>query len=493
MRQIRGWACVTNANINRKHDERVFFGGVNQPMQCADSHRSLWQELVENYQSIHEEQVARRRSAGRQPDQWLGSEPEQTAWSRHVYTESDRELSDGALCYVRLNAAKTDVEAIFPVMISRELYSASPWDLLDETLRPAASFDQLSPADRVFGWVRSDVERRVDAGEPVAARGLLRVGPVTCESSEAASVESFAAPGVPLAILAAPKPQQGRFYVAKSKQGEAQSNGLTKKAAGYSADKGLRGRKVYPHHAGLPAQHWKNPADDRTQSTRSDLPSAGAAPAHYQEYRRPRDNEQEEQRDDKNRSILGWIKPGASFTFDLHVHNLSLVELGALLWLLRLPEGNFLRLGTAKPLGFGSVRLTIDQDPDDDAVDVRTGRDLRSRYSAWQPPPSPGTPIEATIKAFTDALLKAYPPSGGGDFDKIRFIAAFRTACRGFDDGLPTHYPRATADGNPGPPNPAGESFKWFVANERDGARYALPDLLNDPGLATLKEKGDRP
>jgi len=68
-------------------------------------------------------------------------------------------------------------------------------------------------------------------------------------------------------------------------------------------------------------------------------------------------------------------------------------------------------------------------------------------------------------------------------------VFTFVVACRGHEDDRPIHYPRATANGQPGPPSPDGESFKWFVANERDGARYALPDLATDRGLPTLPER----
>ncbi len=56
LRQVRGWVCVTNANINRKHDERVFFRdgtGTPGPFPVTDEHRRLWRELIQNYQSIH--------------------------------------------------------------------------------------------------------------------------------------------------------------------------------------------------------------------------------------------------------------------------------------------------------------------------------------------------------------------------------------------------------------------------------------------------------
>lgn len=486
LKQVQGWVCATNANINRKHDERVFFQeatGAPGPFPVTDEHRRLWGELIQNYQTIHVEDLRRRRARNQRPDEYLGSEPGQTAWSRHVYTEADRNLTDGTLCYVRLNADQSDVEAVFPVMIARELYRTSPWDLLHDSLRPAAAIDQLSPADRVFGWVKVDTDTGSrSGGERVAARGLLRVGPVRCTSGTADAVEQFASPGVPLAILSAPKPQQGRFYVARSPNGEAQSDGLSKQDAGYSAGKGLRGRKVYPHQTSLPDGHWDAPTIDRTQH-------AHGTPAHHQEYRRPRKNGQE-QRDDQNRSILGWVKPGAEFGFDLQIQNLSAVELGALLWLLELPEGCFFRFGGGKPLGFGSVRLEIV------SLDVRTGKELRTRYASWHQATLPNDPRTDVLSAFRHAVVRAYPPAADG-FDGVPFIRAFQTACRGHADNLPIHYPRATEDGQPGPPSPDGESFKWFVANERDGARHALQDLASDTGLPTLQERtaggGGRP
>ncbi len=153
--QVDGYVCITNANIKGKHDERVFFIYQAPPtiFQLTDAQRVAWRELIANYQETHEEDLRRRRSRQQDYDQYLGPEPGRTAWSRQVYTFEDRDLAEGTLCYVRLNADRTDVEALFPVMITRELYSASPWRLLHSTLHPAASIDDLSPADRVFGWV----------------------------------------------------------------------------------------------------------------------------------------------------------------------------------------------------------------------------------------------------------------------------------------------------------------------------------------------------
>lgn len=474
---LHGWVWVTNANINRKHDERVFFCDASStapgPFQLTESHKAMWEELIGNYQKIHTDDLERRRRKAQAFDDYLDREPGRTAWSRHVYDPDALELRDRTLFYVRLNPQHTDVEALFPVMIARELYKASPWELLDPSLRPATNSSELSPADRVFGWVRTEADAAGGSkgGSESALRGLLRVGPVVCESSPEDAVEYFDEPGLPLAILAAPKPQQGRFYVAASPRGEAQEDGLSKTQAGYAPGKGLRGRKVYPHHEGLPSGHWANPLEDRTQNPQGP----------WQEYRRPRVDGQE-QRDDQNRSVLGWVKPGARFSFDIHVTNLSKVELGALLYLLTLPEGHYHRFGGGKPLGFGSVRLGIGN------CEVQKGESLLQRYRSWNDAQGgPENFITDAVNAFKEALRRAYGGGSGNDFDAIPFIQAFNRACCGFNDGLPLHYPRATPNGRPGPPSPTGEAFKWFVANER-GVKHALRDLATDAGLPTLQE-----
>ncbi len=460
-----GYVCITNRNINRKHDERVFFqdeeGEKLGPFPLTDELKQQWRALIENYRKLHREDIEARRRSGRQPWEYLGDGPGQTAWSRHVYEEGYEELREGTLCYARLSADKKSVEALYPVMISRELYESSPWELLDPSLRPAARIEELSPADRVFGWVRTDTARR-EGNERVAARGLLRLSPIHCETEDA--IENFPQP-LPLAILSTPKPQQARFYVAKLPDGEAQENGLSKPEAGYCRKKGLRGRKVYPHHANLPSKHWENPLEDRTQQG---LP--------YQEYRRPKLNDQEQQ-DSQNRSVYGWVKANAEFMFDLYVENLSLVELGALLWLLKLPENHYLRLGGGRPLGFGSVRLEME------SCDLRTREGLKAWYSQWHSDNAQGDPAGQAIKAFKEAVVRAY---GGknGRFETVRFIAAFLRACRGFEDKRPIHYPRVSPA-----PDPAGENYRWFVENERQGRRYALPDLVKDTGLPYLQSR----
>ncbi len=518
-----GWACITGANAKDKVYERVFVESPSdQFITLTDDHKAMWNELISNYQMIHEEELKRREQAGERPSDYLGNDPGQTAWSRHVFDKQSLKLQEGTLCYgIEQNGL---IKALLPVMISRRLHDIPPAKLLPKESHPAQKLDELSPADRVFGWVRQPASEfhKVALTEQDrkkgAYRGQLRIGTIECSSAREEAIEEFGEPGLPLAILGQPKPQQGRFYVAADKEGNAQQDGLSVEQAGYNdLAKGLRGRKVYPHHNNLPKGYWDNPTEDRTQTTLA---------GHYQEYRRPREAKQEtiqeknktverakrnpdgsfvltnkEQCDNQNRSMQGWIKPGAVFGFDIHFTNLSAVELGALVWLLQLPDHAFHRFGGGKPLGFGSVRLELVREESD----IRSGDELIDRYKSLDDDQPNKREVTDLVAAFKKAVWLAY---GSGfkeksaqetaeeyqklmdeKFNEVKFIRAFLRAAQGFDDRLPIHYPRTTKT-----PNPEGESFKWFVANSRstkDGVRYgyALRNLANDPGLPILGEE----
>ena len=176
-----------------------------------------------------------------------------------------------------------------------------------------------------------------------------------------------------------------------------------------------------------------------------------------------------------------------TFHFDLHISNLSAVELGALLWLLKLPEDYCHRLGGGKPLGFGSVHLEID------TIDLANGQWWKAYYACLEPPKDdvndgrshltdaqkadPG----GVIQKFKTAVEEAFGKPFDNVFDNVRFIKAFCHAARGFGDH-PTHYPR-TDDQEP----QADEGFQWFVANEKKSAQYPLPALYEDRVVALLK------
>jgi CRISPR-associated protein (TIGR03986 family) len=477
MREVTGYVCVTQFNTDKKHDERVFFTEHAKPIRIplTDHMRIAWKELIKNYQDSHQEE--RRKGLKRPP-----ALPEHVRFSRQI-TGGDPEcqLKDGTLCYARIKATngQYDVLGLYPVMIARELFVESPKTLLSKTLKPAVSRSRLSPAERVFGWI-SQSGHDEDKESPQAYRGNLRIGPVqSVQSAGQSPVLAFSGDGVPLTILGQPKPQQVRFYVAENKQGEPLSRAAEKKDC-YVQEQGLRGRKVYPHHAGLSPDYWNDRSGE--PGNVADTTESRCSP----EYVRPN-----HVRDDQNRSIKGWIAPKTEFTFYIHITNLREVELGALLWLLELnrveqPQQGRLyhhRLGGGKPLGFGSVRLSAE------SLELRDGDGWADWYRSLGGKVLRGKTIldlsdasfGRVVGAFKTAVSEAY--GNGQPFGNVPFIKAFLQAAQGFSDGRPIHYPRLSIA-----PDPDGKNFEWFVQNDRREHRYSLRGLDEpDPGLPRFR------
>lgn len=491
-RRIEGWVYRTGWNIAGKHDERVFF--VEGFPEVAASHDDddvprRWRGIIASYRQVlcddlqrvgvqscaapHDQDVQRARP------QHKGAVP-----SAHVNGEAWQRLQPGSLCFVTLQKSKGTVRTpwrvtgAYPVMIGREAFAQAPRDCLDPSLRPARDLQELSPADRVFGWVAEN--------ESGAYRSHLRVAAVSCATAGADAIEEFRGEGLALAILSAPKPVQARFYAATDRVGSALDLGTDKGAQGYDRHSGLRGRKVYPHHQGLPDGYWDNPLGSRRVA------------GFHREYRRVDDT-----RDSQNRSVQGWVRPDTRFTVRLEVDNLSDVELGALLWLADLSRqhpGAHHRLGGGKPLGFGSVTATVDWD----ATRLSRGADLRAAYtdmkSSRKAVPGGKQQLRDTIEAFQQAVCDVYPRGGAEEadtaasFEGTPLIAAFLRAACGFEDGPPMHYPRsgqpAAGPGTRVVPHRQGEQYRWFVANDRvgrhQGPRVSLARIVDDPGLPPL-------
>lgn len=480
----KGWVCITGANINGKVYERVFLEGNDDPkIFLSPEIEKLWTELIKNYHDTNQKKIKQRKEEGISLGDYLGNEPGKTAFSRHLSVELDKisNLFPGSLCYVELEeeavSSNSKITAILPVTISRRLYSVSPTSLLDKSLRPALDYKDLSPADRVFGWVNQDGDG--------SYRGNLRINSIHCTTEDPIQLLGT---GLSLAILGQPQEQQARFYAAKDQKGTPLDNG-TKKDAGYQPGQGLRGRKIYPHHQGLPENYWQNhsfeqaseksPTLERPKLKRENTKTTEKNSSVYPEYRRPKKDGQEQQ-DNQNRSITSWVKPGVTFEFRIDVTNLSSIELGALIWLLSLPENHYHRLGYGKPLGFGSATLSINWT----SSDLRLGEDWKQFYSSLITSPTPtACDHEQLVIDFKQAIIKSYDQK---DFDQVSFIKAFLQAARGFDDGKPIHYPRVTKE-----PHPDGESFKWFTANETPNKerQYSLGSLVDDPGLPRWPEK----
>lgn len=455
----KGWIYISGANMKDKKYERVFLDYASNKTFSLGNLENDWEDLIANYQEIHEKEIEKRKPNN--SSDYLGNDPGETSWSRHIDDKKSLKLEDGNLCYAFYRNGK--IEALLPVMISRRMFPKAPLSLLPEELHPAESIDALSPADRVFGNI---IQKSKEKKKTTAYRGQVRFGEVVLSGESANKpiddiIQKFGQENnpdswLPLNILGQPKPQQGRFYVAKNKGGDAQVDRLNNENAGYNLPlvKGLRGRKVYPHHAKLSVDYWTIQDGLR-------------------EYLRP-DGKQ----DSQNRSIQGWIQPETKFQFDIHFTNLSEVDLGALVWLLSLNQENeneyFHRFGGGKPYGFGSVKLELT------GSDIRNGEALKIFYMSLDDE-SVGKFNEDEIKKLRDDFIEL------ADSTFPTVIKSFLRACEGFSD-KPTHYPRKTEE-----LNADTKSFDWFVANskiERLTVKhgYVLQNLTNDDGLPYLKE-----
>jgi len=428
----RGWLCITNQNIESKHSERFFFRASEnrtgpEVIELPPSVRQAYETLIRDYQDRHREAVQKRIRKGQSPGQPVGNE---AGFSRFVYQYDERELKGGELVYAMLEGTVETprVKFIVPVSVPRVGYEHSVGDLLPEFLHRCKEYDALCPACRVFGWVREGAEGLAE-DIPTAYAGRVRFshGILTHSAGEL--------PETTLAILSTPKPTTTPFYLLNA-QGQPDPT-VTYDTEGAQ----LRGRKFYRHHGKA------NPKEYKVK-----------------------------EKSDQNRTVRGALRPGTTFTFTVDFENLAPLELGALLYALALEEGMFHRLGYAKPLGFGSVKVTVQQVQ---IIDWEARLRSPEPEAGWQP-------IEWAPhkQAFLQRMREQY----GQQFDEV--LADLR-ALLGTPPELPIHYPRPTEQFDPNHPQ-----FEWFMGNkrrieQRDPKSVALPLAKDDVnGLPLIDKKG---
>jgi CRISPR-associated protein (TIGR03986 family) len=355
--------------------------------------------------------------------------------------QSDR-LAPGNLVYVELEPDGETVCNIALAKVARLRYRHAIGDLLPEHLKPSEQYEKLDIASRVFGWVKATPTE--DRKARVAYAGRVRF-------SHAVLIEDkgIYADEMPLAILGAPKPTTSLFYLRK-KEGEWSEEERKKPGAastiGYDGPNLLCGHKVYRHHG--------------EALNRLEYERAGR------------------RRDHQNRSVRGVRAPGNVFEFTIDFHNLAPVELGSLLWTLNLSsdEGCLFRLGYAKPLGFGSVKLSVEQ------VELL---DLSSRYNSLSVSGWHGATLTERsncLARFETAMQRCYGKPLR-EQPNITDLIALLTEPKP-SQPRHIHYPRIDLR-----PDLDGKNFEWFVANKAKSKKLqdAGPNLsLETPGT----EKG---
>jgi CRISPR-associated protein (TIGR03986 family) len=322
---------------------------------------------------------------------------------------------------------------IVRVQVPRIPYNHTISELLPDFLHRCKNYNALCPACRVFGWVwdspPEDADRVAYAGRVRLSHGRPVEG--TLEYADEMS----------LAILSAPKPTTTPFYL-------LDANGHPDAQVDYDTPNAqLRGRKFYRHHG-------------------------EANPDEYQVS----------DKSDQNRTVRDALKPSAQFTFTLEFENLVEVELGALLYALELEDDLVHRLGYAKPLGFGSVKVEV--------IEMEV-LDLVSRYTALQPTDGSWKSVDAQKRGeWTTAFKQAMAQVYGKDFDDLDNIQDLRALLGEPPDDLLIHYPRSTSRFDPDHPQ-----YEWFVGNKKRVEDQKQPEYkrkLPDPVVPDLASEDEQ-
>lgn len=441
---VNGYLCITNQNIENKHDERLFFTTQQpQPVDLPHPVRRKYEELIADYQERHSDEASKRK----QPAQTQGKDP---AFSRFILErtrKSDHKLEDGDLVYAMLErkARGFGVKFIVPVSVPRVGYNHTIGELLHpDYLSKCEQYDALCPACRTFGWVWGGEDRDTPVPaitEHTAYAGRLRFSHARLVHN-AGTLEATT-----LAILSTPKPTTTRFYL-RPKNGKPLDR-LADHQVDYDANgQSLRGRKFYRHHG------------DRL------------SPQEYQSVNSAKS--------DQNRTLHGTQKAGSVFEFTVDFENMSEVELGALLWSIEMESWHH-RLGLGKPLGFGSARIEVTK------VQVLKPSTRYAMFSAeskgWE---DQTAGMQGWVAEFKQAMQARY----GTAFDQLTNVRDMQ-ALLASSPSLPVHYPRPTLK-----PQAEGKQYEWFVGNKRSG-QDAGPRLVlrladeDSEGMPLIDKYGD--
>ena len=439
---VRGRLIVTGRTIRNKHDERLVVTEVLKEVlkgeatfdpkefEVTEAHEVMWKAAVGAYRST---------SAGVQ----LPLEVHAGPYSKPP--DKDRDdwalLGPGRTLYVTLE--KDEISGMSPAMIARKPFPNAPIECVPDSLRPAKNADELSPSDRVFGWVGQGSE----AG---AWRGLLRIDPFSPTPETESKIAQFC-PGVRLAPLESPKPSQHAFYTC-SKKGDPYGDGSR-----------LRGRKVYLHDNSMPKDSWAVAeviADEGKRESGKDPKPIKEGSSRYREFLAVPvfdENKKVATYPESSMAIVEWLCEGSSFNTTIRFHNLTGYEFGALVWLLRC-DPSPVRLGHGKPLGFGVVRTVLNLDRFKVRKNGKHGNHYRDRAFAN------GDEVGLLSKEDLVSLVNDFVSKA--DESIKEFVAA---VAAGVD--TPVHYPREG-------PNPRLPIYDWFKKGaplpEATGASWTL-------------------
>ncbi len=489
---VFGYLHRTGPNIEKKHDERLFFD-ASAPFNAPDSLKNFDERLKSFwFESVTAIRPRVRLDANAEVVKLLKSSLTRY-FDRHrraLYDESlpptPRVLSPspdapypsdfldgrdsgpslpkrGSVFYALLRGDK--VVGLYPVALPRLAYPNTRGELLCKEMHPCRSIDRQCPACRVFGWVKqegdSDKSRQASAGHLRFSHGMLNASGSTNWAKADGHIAWRTLP-----ILGAPRPTTTAFYLrpvgppAYETAKETRWPPILKDARASTIphyrveEASLSGRKMYRRVAG-PHQS-----------------------------RRPDRVSRHEEKGPQNQTITP-LPSGLQFTFRVDFDNLTKLELGALLTSLtlqlepdedgKLSPSGLHGLGRGKPLGLGCATIAVTNLVVDDLSEPSKNKDHRCR--TLTDPARRNLTASDSIRDFLSHLGDAATKEKWVKtmLDELKFMCADVSS-----EPKPDY-----------PPNPVGnkpdhERYQWFVSNRKSGG-HLLPDPVRE-----IQEPGSR-
>lgn len=182
-------------------------------------------------------------------------------------------------------------------------------------------------AEAIFGFVRRDKQPE---GIEQSRAGRVFISDAILKPNQEEKVQQSLNQEPKTILLSSPKPTTFQHYLVQSPETGAKKSQLKHYASNPPKDTEpgktvIRGHKLY----------WHKPAQIEFIGDTSDTQT----------------------------SLIKPIDEGINFSFIIYFENLSKVEMGALLWVLMIPENEkyCFSIGMGKPLGMGAIKVKIDE------------------------------------------------------------------------------------------------------------------------------------
>ncbi len=346
---------------------------------------------------------------------------------REVIQEQSLTVGNLVWAEIETRGKEKRVARLARIQVPRLPYNYTILDLLPPSQQRCNEVGSLCPACRTFGWVAEEVKPETDLQQQVAYAGRVQFSLGRLVENEPVPIlEESKGDGLALAILGTPKPTTTTFYLLDKNYNPGQGANQPD----YNDNRNhLRGRKFYRHFG-----EWESwTAEQKKEFQRAD-----------------------DVRDNQNRTLVEALAPGAKFEFQVYFENLQPAELGALVWSLQLENGMYHRLGFAKPLGFGSLKLSLTK------VQIFT---MTERYQSLTATLPSEVTVQDLIKPWVEAFkttVESMYCGKGMHFGQLDNIVDLTALLSQPESSLLVHYPRQTPV-----PTKEGENFRWFMGNKR--------------------------